>query len=901
MKFLINNKAMLKLYVILLIFNCHIDYAVSQYLKFPDFNKYKRGSEILGLNQYDPLDEDWKIYSNKDNLKIYQDRDRRQFVKKFYFMDKFKVLEISDSQIKVEDYNNTDVQGWANANEFILLPKAIRNDFLITHKAVLVNHFSYIKGEINMVTPLRSPTINAKKAGKPIKILEFAHIYDYFPNEYNPEFILIGTKPFFIPRFGKNSEYSIQQIIIGWIPANRILKWDTREGLEPNIKRENPIYYFKNKKDLISYYKQHKYDNKSPKKNLLVISPDNHNRIDKSIWSPLMIRYAILKTNNDPRNEPFEIGVATATYDEKILNTQTIKIIEEQKKRSNDTDAIFLIDATMSMDPYIELAGNIAIQIMKNFKKLQQFENSGDLRFGIALYRDYLNDKVFDYQNLTNNVNKLEKDLNNIKSVIKQALNPEEDSKKNDPAYYPVAEDNIDSRKADPAYYPEAVFQGLINSVESMNWKKDSLKLIIHIGDAGNNSRERDTFTEENVAFFLAQKDISYCALQIIREPRDEYEFEAQKLFNKQTRKIIEKIASIELAKLIEYEDSGLAPVEKNSRSKFMNLIVDAKDYDENDICKPCGDYRWQLRCIKPDQNNLFEKTLNDQIDEIVNNIGKVKNILDTIRMKQFNELDRQMSIKKISQNAVPEQFVRNNHIFEPFLLPGVVNKLINRVGEGKLIDLMETNNKEKIIKYIGKEKYYKMHKDPNIKKEVIKLIGKDQLKKYLQSDVHFFTKSYVMFNRPGKKYEKDPDQFIKKLLLQKSTLDKIISPIYLFKKKWLCVIRKDSIKKTWKDFLKSTLGEDVGLGEDEKIDKSKSYEAMYEQQFGISLRSQNPILKMTLSEIEQGSCNNKNIKELGDYLCNIADKLIEFSKDDDNYFHIFGIPYIWIDASLLP
>ncbi|ETR65524.1 MAG: hypothetical protein OMM_14114 [Candidatus Magnetoglobus multicellularis str. Araruama] len=73
-------------------------------------------------------------------------------------------------------------------------------------------------------------------------------------------------------------------MLLGWVPAERVLIWNTREALQPNPKRKHPIYYFKNKTDLNSYYENNQTDifptcNVIPScvddNNILVISPDN--------------------------------------------------------------------------------------------------------------------------------------------------------------------------------------------------------------------------------------------------------------------------------------------------------------------------------------------------------------------------------------------------------------------------------------------------------------------------------------------------------------------------------------------------------------------------------------------------------------------------------------------------
>jgi hypothetical protein len=318
----------------------------NSYLKAPNPFIYKKPSDLWGIKSYDKMINDWFVFSDRDNLELYQSCKGEKVVKQFQFLDKFRVLDLQGKHIYVETMDKK-FKGWGKVESFIILTHAYKTENAITHKAVLINKIGSIKGDINAVKPLRAPFSNARTTGETIRILEFANIYNYYPSEQDARFVLLGKGPYFLPHTSSKNPSSLQGIMLGWVPASRVLTWDTREALQPNPKRKHPIYYFKNEKDLISYYNVHANNNDYPtcdnvpqcnrekreNKELLVIRPDYENQIDREDWPKKLFRYAILRSNNDI-NKPFEIGVTSATLDERVFKKNITEKIEIQRKKN---------------------------------------------------------------------------------------------------------------------------------------------------------------------------------------------------------------------------------------------------------------------------------------------------------------------------------------------------------------------------------------------------------------------------------------------------------------------------------------------------------------------------------------------------------------------------------------
>jgi len=865
------NMIVQNLIAITFVFFIDIAYCNNKYLKAPDPHKFKNPTELW---ERKPAADScmlslWYVFSDRDNLRLYKTYKGRQKVASIKYLHKFRVFDLKYHYLHVESCEDKSIKGWGRIEQFIILPHAVKTKNSITHKAVLINQLGSIDNNVNIVDPLRQPGNYGEKTNKQIKILEFAHIYNYFPNSKDPISILLGKAPYFFPRAKEGESSSIQDIMLGWVPADRILTWDTREGFEPNTDRKHPIYYFKDKKDMVSYYQDHIHDDQVPRKDLLVICPDTKDLIDRSSWPPKVFRYAILKSNNDI-TQPFEIGITSAKLNERILDSIVINSVETVRKNLHNRDVVFVIDATMSMKPYLKLAGKISKKIMDKFReKKRKNKEKGTLRFGVALYRDYNNlNNVFEIDPqhgfLTPNVEKTKKYLENI--IPKSSY----------------------EKKGDPAYYPEAVFQGLIRSIKNMNWKDNSRKLIIHIGDAGNHSRGKDKYNEKDIADRLSSHDISYSAIQIENDSLDPDNIKAQCSFCNQTRLVIKNTLHNILALSKQYEGKKIFPY---SRRELMNGIAETSLTEKllEKKCIPCGNERWQLRCIKPDQTRLYEKTIETQINNLTQEVFEAKAIVDDFRRGLTPKPDTTSQSK-------------DNVSYSPLLMPGIVKSLTKKIGEDMLIKSKDPAIKNKIIEYIGENNFNQLTNRVQ-REEMTLIIGEKELKRYLDKDVRFFTKAYVMLKKPGSNYSNKYNQLNKKVLFRKKELELLIYPLGVFKNKYLCQIHPNNLRVLWTSFLLAILGEDsTFVKADDFIKKDDTASRLYEQQFGVSLRKSHRLLNMKYSEVIHGKFHDeKAIEELEDYLCKAYTKLKKKYDDVNSYYTIFGNEYIWVDASVLP
>jgi len=826
------------------------------YMKAPNPFKYNSPEELWNIDTFETLFTDWYIFANRDDLILYDDPIKKRYAYKTMFLKKFKVLKKKGHYLKVETHDEKKIQGWGKIENFITLPHAHRTQNTITYKALLVNRLERIEGKVKSVIPLRSPSPNAKSYGPEIKILEFANIFSFYPSELNPKYLLIGKLDVFFPLAPDQFRHSVKKVLLGWVPVERVLIWNTREALQPNPKRKHPIYYFKDKTVLKSYYAKHQTDifpscNTIPscvdEKNILVISPDNENKIDRTPWPFDSFRYAVIEKSNI--NEPFHIGISNAI-------PAVIQVIEGSMPTGRDV--VFLVDATKSMEKYIPLAIKIAQKIMNDFRKKEKRRRRdtekydvelplNELRFGIAVYRDYkCRSDVFEILGyLTSNQKEIESYLTNIKATI---------------CHETVGE---------LAYYPEALFRGIKDATLAMNWNAKAMKQIILIGDAGNDSRGEDQLTPKKVSNLLSQRNISFSAIQIINRTFIDAYQSAQKLFCKDVRLIINGIANEELSKAVNYESQDLMVRETDYSfiKKTLQGIVDQTSINRccTDICCPIEKSRWSLECLRVNDHyqNQFNTQVQNQIHHFATQLNETKDLLDKIRIKD-----------KI---VFEQDLTKPNYSFRPQLMLGILTDLIHKLGSN-----------------LAREKYPNKHHSQDM---IIKL-GIGELNEYLDDAPEFFTDAFVMYKRPGEAYKNHPPQFEKMVLFQRKEIEKLLFPLSFLKEKYQCQIHGHNIKSIWTEFLKAL----IGVHESIKIDRSKSTRELYEKQYGISLRSQHPLLKIPYKQIAQNLINMESsvLEQLGNYLCLCHDKLKNIYHNGQ-FFSMFGQKYIWVESAILP
>ena len=186
---------------------------------------------------------------------------------------------------------------------------------------------------------------------------------------------------------------------------------------------------------------------------------------------------------------------------------ETVQINKKQIK-NKEVDIIYLFDATGSMGPELGAANQLVIRIFNDLKKKFE-ENNLDFKFGIVYYGDELagkryrsnySDKENGYFDLTNDMNKLQK--------------------------------NISTVKPDGGWGEHADWvAGYDLALNRINWRNGS-KLIIHIADDGAHGEEfskGDKFPEQGDILIkkikeCVNRNINIIGFKIGNEPEQSFE-----------------------------------------------------------------------------------------------------------------------------------------------------------------------------------------------------------------------------------------------------------------------------------------------------------------------------------------------------------------------------------------
>ena len=251
---------------------------------------------------------------------------------------------------------------------------------------------------------------------------------------------------------------------------------------------------------------------------------------------------------------------------------------EKERKKKNikkNVDIVYLIDATGSMGGEIEAANqkvkNILDELNTKFKDLNLSFN-----FGAVFYRDKIDSKddKNDYFPLTDDIEKLKKKISSME-----------------------AEGGGDT--------PEDWVEGYNLALNNMGWRKNGIRLIIHIADAGAHGidfTEGDNYPEQGPLLYplikkCVEENINIIGFKIGEEPEQSFEkikeiYDEHKLSVKDNGQFIE-IYNFNREKALE---------------DFYNLVLEAA----NEVVSPSYKYLKRLKQMLNLPNEIEIKEVNE-------------------------------------------------------------------------------------------------------------------------------------------------------------------------------------------------------------------------------------------------------------------------------------------------
>jgi len=485
-----NMKKILLIFSSVLLFS--FNNTAQEWLKVPDkFNSQCQQSFIDDINKGvislsglpSDLDNDWKVYADRDNIQLKNKDNGSNNGKTLKFMDPLVVSKVKGKWLHVYDAGSKEELGWVEARYLILSRFSLKTEgnVSVPRKVIVLTSLDeLVEGEVD-----------------PEEILDQKHYY----NNPSPKVgEIIGTpqrfKILFVMKeqdgsvllsstdvLSGSTDIENKTKILGWMPKANRTTWSTRACLEPSSNLSNPH------KDEVNNWPGYKDLNKLNTGLESNIYTNSGRFIEFSVGRihSYRMRYPILDHKENTDNIKQVVSIAKNITDDNTDISVIDQILEKLKSMQKQTNIVFAIDATLSMKPYYQEISRSLEYIIKNNSELNQHE----IKFGLVIYRDYEDgEEAYDYEPLTTDYELIQRRLNNIIC------------------------------KSDDDNLPEAQYNGLIKGLNKLNLKSDQSNVVVLIGDCGNHSPDPEGLTKNDVIDIFIKKNINLIAFQVNSETK---------------------------------------------------------------------------------------------------------------------------------------------------------------------------------------------------------------------------------------------------------------------------------------------------------------------------------------------------------------------------------------------
>lgn len=435
----------------------------------------------------------WRVYAARDGVPVYADRNGTKpasrpalsFLESFCVLTEDKVAkrlelcrstsEVSSSALRVDE-----TVGWVSTSDLILSSQPYRTQYLVSRKVFVVNdwrEFSIAQREefeALKVVARASPDTAGREINKVTGLdSRFSFVYRWDRPGNNRRWALLGTRRF-IP------DSRPQDCIVGWVPVNRLVEWNTRIALEPDPGRITPAHIYANQAGA-----QGAYAGETGR-------PLFQDRMVRTPAPPADWRYPMLgevRSGDATALIGWLGGLSISGSATQVDPGPLQKVADRVRYRVSHVNVIFVIDATRSMGPYLQAVSRSSRDIMKRASEFKHTDLK--VRFGAVVYRDMEDTPPIDQKALS-------PDFQDIYSFLDRQEEP----------------------NGGDADYPEALFAG-IEAALTMAPAGETNVLFL-IGDAGNNDEKGPI--SPRLAQLVKEKDPILQAIWLQRPPRVEEE-----------------------------------------------------------------------------------------------------------------------------------------------------------------------------------------------------------------------------------------------------------------------------------------------------------------------------------------------------------------------------------------
>lgn len=463
-----------------------------KYLKTPkEFSKSCTSEFINDINSgkinledldYDYSDLDWMVYSDRSSNFLFNTHNGNPIGTFLDYMQPLNVKKVNGKWLQVYTLENQEL-GWVKANKILLnsyclLTTDVTEDgvevsipmkkIIITSLAELLKDGYTLEEAEKHRFFYTEPSIDMNKVYQSVNDFEIYYVY----KEQGGSVLLANNN-----LLNKGSIRN-KSIMKGWIPRGNTTEWNNRLMLEPARSQSAQQAYGETT--------LHGYGELSQLRTHLNknIVKENTSFIDFQVGAiPFdRMRKPVIKSIDENIKK-----VVSITRDTENMNKEKLKEMERIiERQQQNTNIIFVVDATSSMRPYFSSISESIGEIMSENKK----ENKHTLKFAVIIYRDYADkaDKR-DYNVLP---------LTADQSVVKSYLNKVVCSSKN-------------------KLMPEAQFNGIIKGFEDLDLDSEYSNVMVLIGDCGNhiNPKSSNNYNVEDVADILEKYDLNVISFQV--------------------------------------------------------------------------------------------------------------------------------------------------------------------------------------------------------------------------------------------------------------------------------------------------------------------------------------------------------------------------------------------------
>jgi|GEM_PF-2653091 len=499
---------------------------------------YKADSEGSGL--------DWVVFSAKDNNPTYLTSDAREVKRYASFLEKLYIVDVvgryahvyKDERLGLDGVFSTAAvdYGWIELKQLVLTPNSLVTGNKIARKGMVLNTSGSLmkSGSVvdnaEFVNYYLDPELSMK-TGDQTKIFQIFYIYKIFYKSGSPFSYLVGIGD----RVGDVSDNNVVKTTIkGWIPAERVVNWDTRIAVEPNfegVAAEERLAKGIKTSVFNSYDMCVRFQQGEPVSDKFIAwDSDSYLERKNGEW----IRFPLISEDNNI----YSLGVMGSLEDLKgneLLTTEEnadIRAVTGQTSTQLRTiNILFVVDGTSSMQQYFQSSivpaiNQIAVTLIEN-QKLNSFN------FGALVYRDAdEGDRLTETIPLTPNYDEVMDRLKAVKAIDIADLSA-----------------------------GEALYKGVYEGFRGVLNRDDETNVVIIIGDAGNREDARTHVDEEKLVNLIYKRDANVVCFQVKNSDNAAYDD-----FKTQTMRILERVAQM-------HEDDSKANM-KEAGMKASDLQV---------------------------------------------------------------------------------------------------------------------------------------------------------------------------------------------------------------------------------------------------------------------------------------------------------------------------------------